>query len=209
MKTASRKRLETAERSETNSREIGFNARILRLKRRITLDELAEKSSLSKGHLSRFERGEKALSVAALLRLASALNTSVSGLIGERVEDDLLHLVRSSELEMRDVSAEDGGYRYAILGRSATSEGIDSFMVDIPGQGERTCEGYHAGEEIFFVLNGRVEVTVADRTVVLQSGDYLQFSGSLHHVTRGLAAQNRVLVIVVDGSGDRAASPTT
>ncbi len=53
---------------------------------RQTLDQLAEVTGLSKGHLSRFERGEKSLSVAALMRLAQALGTSVSFLLGEDVD---------------------------------------------------------------------------------------------------------------------------
>lgn len=196
------RRLAAAESGESSSRDIGINAKALRLRRRITLDELAEKAGLSKGHLSRFERGEKALSVAALLRLAAALNSSVSALLGERMEDDALHLVRGSDLVMRDVAPEDGGYRFAILGKPA-AQGISTFIVDIPGNGERAGEGHHAGEEIFFVIEGQVEITVADRGVVLRAGDYLQFPGSHQHLTRGIAAHNRVLVVVVEGPGER------
>ena len=77
-----------------------------------------ELRGLSKGHLSRFERGEKSLSLAALMRLAQALGTSASVLLGESADRDEIHLVRVDERRTTDVAAEDGGYRFALLSRS-------------------------------------------------------------------------------------------
>ena len=79
----------------------GLLARSFRRQRSITLEQLATETGLSKGHLSRFERGEKSLSIAALMRLSKALHTSVSALLGERAGEDLLHVVRTGERTRR------------------------------------------------------------------------------------------------------------
>jgi transcriptional regulator with XRE-family HTH domain len=55
----------------------GAQAKSRRMWRKMTLGEVAELSGLSKGHISRFERSEKSLLIAALMRLSHALNTSV------------------------------------------------------------------------------------------------------------------------------------
>src|ERR1700731_3386424 len=86
---------------ESNSVNCGAQAKSQRLRRRMTLDEVAELSGLSKGHISRFERGEKSLSIAALMRLAQALNTSVATLLGERVDNHAIQVVRAWERKMR------------------------------------------------------------------------------------------------------------
>ena len=73
----------------------GAQAKSQRMRRKMTLGEVAELSGLSKGHISRFERGEKSLSIAALMRLSQALNTSVATLLGERIDNEAIHLVRA------------------------------------------------------------------------------------------------------------------
>ena len=75
----------------------GLRARDVRQRRGMTLDEVAEIAELSKGYLSRFERGEKTFSVAALIRLGVALQVSVGTLLGEDIDNDEIHLVRAAE----------------------------------------------------------------------------------------------------------------
>lgn len=189
-------RKQEGQQAEADVPPSGAVARALRLRRGLTLDRLAELSGLSKGHLSRFERGEKSLSIASLMRLASSLDTSVSRLLGEHVDDDLLHLVRAQERKMHDVPAADGAYGFAVLSRAATKGSPTVFVVDIPARSRRTGDAYHSGEEIVFVIEGQIEVVLTDRTIVLREGDYLQFPGHLRHVVRGRAEHSRVLIAI-------------
>ena len=176
----------------------GLFVREFRSRRGLTLDELSEQTGLSKGHLSRFERGEKFLSVAALLRVANALDVSVSAMLGESITADALHLVRCTERTFRKAPKKDGGYSFAALSRPGQQAGPTTFLVEYPARAQRSSTAYHAGEEIFFVLKGRVEIRLPDRTVVLEEGDYLQFPGHLKHTVRGLATRSQLLVVVVN-----------
>lgn len=174
----------------------GINARLLRLKRRLTLDRLAELTGLSKGHLSRFERGEKALSVAALMRLAQALGTSVSVLLGESIDEEAIHLVRVSDRHVSALPAAQGGYRFALLSRSGEESDNEVFTIDLTPGSNVIGKVTHGGHESFFVISGEVEVDVAGRLFRLGVGDYLEFPGSLRHTTRSRSARAAVLVIV-------------
>jgi transcriptional regulator with XRE-family HTH domain len=176
----------------------GLFVRDLRLRRKLTLDHLAEQTGLSKGHLSRFERGEKSLSVAALIRIASTLGVSVSTLLGEIVEDDALHLVRKDGRKLRKAPKADGGYGFAALSRAGANAGPTAFIVDIPVRSQRTGSAYHSGEEILFVIEGGVDIEFPDRTIELSSGDYLQFPGHLRHLLKGRADKSQILIIVVN-----------
>ena len=177
----------------------GLLARELRRRRNMTLDELARQSGLSKGHLSRFERGEKLISVAALMRVAKALDTSVSTLIGEHVEDDVLHLVRASARKLRTAPEADGGYRFSALSSaSASTVGPLAFIVDLPPDAQRTSQAYHSGREMLFVVEGSIDIIIANRTLNLRKGDYLEFPGHLKHVLAGRDAVNQFLVVVVE-----------
>ena len=176
----------------------GLFVRDLRSRRGLTLDMLSERTGLSKGHLSRFERGEKFLSVAALLRVANALEVSVSAMLGDSVAADALHVVRAADRKFRSAPQKDGGYSFSTLSRSGDDTVSTSFLVEYPSRARRSSTSYHAGEEHFFVLKGRVEIDLPGRTVVLEEGDYLQFPGYLKHSVKGLATRSQVLVVVVN-----------
>ena len=183
-------------KSDAASAEQGTNARSLRQKRKLTLDQLAEETGLSKGHLSRFERGEASLSVAALMRLAQALGTSVSFLLGEDVDQDTIHLVRVGDRKTSHLPAEDGGYRYSLLSRADQSHDMEVFTVELTAGASVAGKVSHGGKEGFFVLSGDVDIEVADQVFRLRQGDYLEFPANLRHATQSRSARATVLVIV-------------
>src|SRR5258708_23837361 len=57
---------------------VGVNLRKLRAAKGLTLDRLARMSELTRGYISLVERGLKAPSIAALLRMAKALDVNVA-----------------------------------------------------------------------------------------------------------------------------------
>jgi transcriptional regulator with XRE-family HTH domain len=178
----------------------GAQAKSQRMRRKMTLGEVAELSGLSKGHISRFERGEKSLSIAALMRLSHALNTSVATLLGERIDEEAIHLVRATDRKMRKAKEKGVAYQFARLSGRERAAPVEAFVVEVSNTSAMSRAAHHAGEEIFFVLDGVIELELADRTFRLAKGDYLQFSGSLKHKLRGVQRRSSVLVVIV---GDR------
>lgn len=177
---------------------VGARAKLFRLDRRMTLEQLAELTGVSKGHLSRFERGQKSLSLAMLIRLAEALHSSVAELLGELPARDKSHLVKAEGRTYHKASASDGKYIFSALGRGDDPL-INAFLVEFTSGTEmrKSAEAYHSGQEIFFILEGAVEIDLGGRKHVLNKGDYLQFPGSVRHNVRGLRKRSRVLVVVV------------
>jgi quercetin dioxygenase-like cupin family protein len=95
---------------------------------------------------------------------------------------------------------EDGlAYRFARLSGRERAAAVEAFIVEVSREAKMDRAAFHAGEEIFFVLEGAVELTLADRTFRLAKGDYLQFSGSLKHTLRGIQRRSFVLVVIVGG----------
>jgi quercetin dioxygenase-like cupin family protein len=61
----------------------------------------------------------------------------------------------------------------------------------------RSAEAYHTGEEVFFVLEGALEVEVGGQKQILSKGDYLQFPGSLKHNIRSVRKRSKVLIVIL------------
>lgn len=179
----------------------GDLVRLLRRRKGLTLDDLAAEVGLSKGHLSRYERGEKSLSVAALMRLAKVLGTSVAALLGETQQDDLMHVMRAVDRAgTRTERAKDGGFVYMPVSRPGDVRST-AFVVRLDHQAVMKNDAYHSGEEMLFVVSGTVEVELATKSVLLRRGDFAQFSGSVHHRLRAMEKDTEVLIVVTGMDG--------
>ena len=75
--------------------QLGRKIRDLRLRRGLTVQQLAEATGLSKGFVSQVENGRTSPSLATLSDLAKSLETSVAYLVVE--EDQVPYVVRRTE----------------------------------------------------------------------------------------------------------------
>lgn len=174
----------------------GALVRSLRRRANLTLERLAEEVELSKGHLSRYERGEKSLSVSSLMRLAKALGTSVAALLGEAPQGNLVHVVRAGDrIASQPARAVEGGYEYVALSRPGDMYS-GAFVVRLSHKTVMNNDAHHGGEEMLFVISGAVEVELATTSVLLRRGDFAQFPGAVHHRLRGLETDTEVLIVV-------------
>lgn len=172
----------------------GSYARTLRRQKGFTLDTLAEQTQLSKGHLSRFERGEKALSVVALLRLAEALETTVGQLFGEKIDEADFHRLRAGDIKFERTGPSEAAYRYALLSSKGTHS---TFLMTLERGKKHENRSYHAGLELLYLQSGSVHVTLADKSFDLEEGDYLEFPGSIPHLIEANTETATFLLVII------------
>src|SRR5689334_14209920 len=82
--------------SDGIDRAIGDRVRALRVERALTLEDLAERSSVSRAMISRIERGESSATAQLLNRLCGGLGITLSGLF-ERQDPPSSPLSRRAE----------------------------------------------------------------------------------------------------------------
>jgi len=169
---------------------VGARLRALRERSGLTLRAAAARSGLSPSFVSSVERGVSGASLTALRRLAEAYGTSVPALLrdetaaaGRLVRP---HERRLARLADRGIRIEDLANRPALL--------ESQLFVLAPGA---TSDGYyaHAGEELMFVLAGRLAVWLDEREYYeLAEGDALTFPSTLSHRFQALGASETRLV---------------
>jgi transcriptional regulator with XRE-family HTH domain len=157
--------------------QLGRKIRDLRLRRGLTVQQLAEASKLSKGFISQVENDRTSPSLATLRDLALALETSVAYLVVE--EDQVPYVVRRNERPRVQV----GGNTSKVEVLSAQPKrNLELLMAELPpGMPAGDKRHYHHGEECLVVLDGRVRLTCGEHVLVLETGDSCHYDGRVPH----------------------------
>jgi transcriptional regulator with XRE-family HTH domain len=137
----------------------------------LTLDQLAERSAVSRAMISKVERGEASATAALLGRLANALGLTLSDFFRE-AEPGQGPLVRAADQPVwRDPAT---GY----LRRNVTNAGagIDVVDVTLPSGASVTYDNTvapYAADQVVWVLEGRLRMALGDDITDLADGDSL------------------------------------
>ncbi len=182
--------------------QIGSKVRELREKKRYTLQELSAKTGLSKALLSQIENNRVIPPVATLLRLARALDASLSYFFQDEVKGKAVYVTRVNERVKvtRRAHHKDGevSYTYEILETRKHDKHMEPFYVEFPPMDVNDMVfTSHDGEEFVYVLEGTIEFRTYDETIALNPGDCVYFDASKGHAFRSLGNGPAKAVIVV------------
>lgn len=172
--------------------------KLLRKQRKLTLDNLAKRAGLTKGYLSKVERNLSVPSIAAVMKLAGTLDVSVGELLGETNSHGQVHVVRAEERRPFKRANTKLGYNYEAIAAGRTLKAMEPFVMRPPRTHSKSKPMFtHAGDELFFVLKGRVELAFEDQLLTLGPGDCAYLDGSVRHRSRSLGRSPAEVLIVI------------
>ncbi|NIS70461.1 MAG: cupin domain-containing protein [Proteobacteria bacterium] len=176
-------------------KKIAEKIRNLRLKKKITLDNLGEKTGFTKGYLSKLENAKKVPPIATLSRIARALGVEIADFFDRERKDISYSIVRKGE---RKPVIRDGtlfGYHYESIAYKKHHKKMEPFIITlVPHAGDHTIF-HHTGEELMFVLEGKMKVFLGDDTHILKKGDCIYFDSGIPH--RGECVGDREAKVLV------------
>lgn len=158
---------------------IGTRVRSRRVERGWTLDQLAERSGVSRRMVVNVEQGTSNPSIATLLRLSDALGVGLPALVD---------VERPGALRVLDAGQAPVLWRGHAGGSARLVAGTPPpDVVELwdwalqPGESHST-EPHAAGtQELLLVLDGSVRLTVGMQTRVLRAGASAQYPGDVAH----------------------------
>jgi transcriptional regulator with XRE-family HTH domain len=154
---------------------IGPKVRRLRKEAGLSLAQLAEISQVSAAAIHKIEQSGMTPTITTLLKVAGALGRPISFFVDEEeVSSDPTADTPSAEQRRIltshvgiDLAGISGPYgRFLLAGARAT-------VVAGASSGDTPLE--HPGEELVYLLHGRLEISVNGRTFALKRGDALHF----------------------------------
>jgi len=158
--------------------DLGARLRWLRRSQRMTLRELAGRSSVTESFLSQVERGVASPSVASLQRIARGLGMSIAQLFAGGSSAG--RVVRHDD--RRRVEYQGLGALDEFL-TPPTATRLQLILSTVEPGGGTGDEPYthESDEEVVFVLDGELDLWVADEHYHLGSGDAITYPSRLPH----------------------------
>ena len=158
---------------------IGGRVRAERKRRAWTLDQLAERSGVSRRMLVTIEQGGTNPSIATLLRLSSALGVGLPALVAP---GPTARVTVNRKPDRKALwSSEAGGAAYLTAG-TAAPEVLELWDWHLGPGDDYRGEAHAAGtRELINVLKGTVRLTVAGESWDLRPGDAASFAGDVAH----------------------------
>lgn len=139
-----------------------------RKEKKLSLDELSRRASVSKGMLVEIEKGAANPSIAILCKLAAALGVSVADIVNVSSEP-LVHLIEKEEIPVLWQGDEGGCAR--LLAGTAGPDMIELWQWEMyPGE-RFTSPGHPAGTfELLHVNEGVLTLTVDETVTQVNAG---------------------------------------
>lgn len=164
---------------------LGGRLKELRLQQKLTLQQLAKKTGLTAGLLSKIENLRTLPSLPVLHEIAKALSTDLSALFAPGLSPEgkkkYLH-IQAGDFRKID-REENSGFTYKLAFESRlTGDRQQVMLVEIaPGAKRAPVTG--DGTEILYMISGRLTYFLGEEKVELKKGDLLFFDSSLPHTT--------------------------
>ena len=161
---------------------IANHVRARRLEIGLNVGQLAERTGISKGMLSKIENAQTSPSLSTLERLAGALDMPVTSLFrGLSEERDAVFVKAGSGPEIVRKGTRSG-HTYELLGSlRGPYKRVEPLLVKLDDDTEVFPLFQHSGIEILYMLSGVMEYGYGRQRYKLERGDTLQFEGDIPH----------------------------
>ena len=157
---------------------LGQRIRALRLRRRLTVSELAKRTGYSPGLISQIEKNSTRPSIASIQKIAHALGASVSSFFNDQIPKRMVVRI----VDRRKIVFPGRQGTMYLLSPSLSGH-LQLIYGEIPPKAASGSEPHQhdSDEECALVLKGRMRFWVGEEMHVLREGDTITFESRIRH----------------------------
>ena len=169
-----------------NQATVGAKVKAFRNARRMSLRTLGDTTGTTASFLSQLERGLSGVNISTLMRIAGALGISLTDLF----DDGSPPVGRVLRKHERPALPPAEGYRKMLLSRRPIRD-MEVYIGEFDPGGSTGDKPYSHGDshELFFVLRGKVELTLGEERHMLSAGDSIEYPSSVPHKTENIGTE--------------------
>ena len=164
---------------QLNKLHIGERIKLLRVSQNRTVQEIAEACDLSKSMISKIENNKAVPSVAALVKIAKSLGTTISCLLEQGGFLSAIRVTKKEALE--NLTPTNKGYSIHPYAVGYPAKKMQPFLFVAKKSEVIPHELSHEGEEFIYVIKGQMKVQLGETAYLLNVGDSLYFNSIQKH----------------------------
>ena len=169
---------------------IGGKIRSIRESRSLTIDEVVERSGVSREQIERIENDVEIPSLAPLIKIARVLGVRLGTFLDDQTElgpvvsrakdcknQNAIQFTNDSKVARKHME-------YYSLSQDKSGRHMEPFLIDIePSEQADFTLSSHEGEEFIYVLEGTTEIIYGKKAYLLEAGDSIYYDSIVaHHV---------------------------
>jgi len=169
----------------------------IRQEKKISLQELADLSGVSKSMISKIEREEKNPTLQVAAQIAEALGTTLSALLDEPKNQEVVIIKEDDRIIYHD---ELTGFQRILLSPQFETTGIEFIKNIIPPGAESPVFPPHRNgvKEYITVSKGKLSALIGDQEFKLRTGDSIFFQGNSRHQFKNIGNTECHYYLIVD-----------
>ena len=188
----------------SNHTIVGFKIKGIRESKKLSIEEIAERSGLSADQIASIENDQYLPSLGPLIKIARALGVRLGTFLDD--SDELGPVIcRAQDRERNSsISFSNGATEarknmvYHSLARQKAGRSMEPFIIDIQPSEEKDFKlSAHEGEEFIYVMEGEIEIAYGLEKYVLKQGDSIFYDSIVEHHVHGLAGKSAKILAVV------------
>jgi transcriptional regulator with XRE-family HTH domain len=183
------------------SKQIGNKVKQIRENLNISLEDLAERSTLNIEQIKKIESNEIIPSLAPLIRIARVLGVRLGTFMDDHEQlGPTIH--RKDQINQgisfsNNQSTERSAMQYFPLAAEKSGRHMEPFIIEVLAQKDEYILSTHEGEEFIFVMDGEIEVVYGKDKKQLKAGDSIYYDSIVPHHVHATGSQNAKILAVV------------
>lgn len=182
--------------SDPSSQALCTRVTALRKKNKLTLDQLAAASGVSRSMLSQIERGQANPTLTVTFRIAQAFGMSIGELVDQASQSSTIEIVHGKD--KNNFFRRDKECQIRTLSPLHMEKNIEFYELRIaPGASLASAPHYEGTKELLTITSGRGKVTSGENCTELDQGDSAHYRADLPHTIENCGDQELVCYLVV------------
>ena len=169
--------------------DIGTKLKSLRTQNGLTQQELADRAELTKGFISQVERNLTSPSISTLADILQCLGSSLQEFFTDDTPEQIVF--REEDYFLKDDP--ELGHQIEWLVPNAQKNQMEPIRMTLAPRGRSCIEPPHVGEEMGYVLEGNILLTLGKKTYRVQKGETFYFPANQEHWLEGETMSNRLI----------------
>lgn len=177
--------------------EIASRVKELREISNVSTETIAQKLKMPQSSYEEFENGRADIPTSKLCEIAQILEVSLAAILtGETPRMNVFTVTRNNKgipIKRREE------YAYHALAQNFVGKKAEPFIVTVSPKpdDDQVPLHSHAGQELCFILQGKLQITIHGNNIVLNEGDCIYFDSNHPHSMKALDNKPAKFIAVI------------